>query len=94
MAIRTGKVIMAKNIHLDKGYKNVLSYSEAQMLTMLQANVVQSFTNCSFLRPGENAIKLEMTYNNALKCNYMGFQNPDYSNKWFFAFIDDVEYVS
>lgn len=94
MAIRTGKVIMAKNIRLDKSYKNVLSYSESQMVTLITNNAVQSFTNCSFIRPGENAIKLEMTYNNALKCNYLAFQNPDYSNKWFFAFIDEVEYVS
>ena len=24
----------------------------------------------------------------------MAFQNPDYSNKWFFAFIDKIEFVS
>ena len=94
MAIRTGKVIMAKNIRLDKGYKNVLSYSESQMVTLVSNNAVQSFTNCSFIRPGENAIKLEMSYNNALRCNYLAFQNPDYSNKWFFAFIDNIDYVS
>lgn len=94
MAVRTGKVIMAKNIHLDKSYKNVLSYSESQMVTLLTQNAVNSFTNCSFLRPGENAIKLDMSYNSALRCNYIGFQNPDYSNKWFFGFIDEIEYVS
>lgn len=94
MAIRTGKVIMAKNIRLEKDYANVLSYSETDMVSLLTTNAVQTFTNCSFLRPGENSIKLDMTYDNALKCNYLGFQNPDYSNKWFFAFIDEIEYVS
>lgn len=94
MAIRTGKVIMAKNIKLEKDYKHVLSYSESDMVSLVMANAVQTFVSCSFLRPGENAIKLEMTYDNALKCNYMAFQNPDYSNKWFFAFVDSIEYVS
>ena len=27
-----------------------------------------------------------------MKSNYIAFQNPDYSNKWFFAFIDEVIY--
>ena len=94
MAIRTGKVIMAKNIKLDKSYNNVLSYTEQQMVSLLTSNAVETFTDCSFLRQGENAIKLDMAYNNAIKCNYIGFQNPDYSNKWFFGFIDEVEYVS
>lgn len=94
MAIRNSKVIMAKNIKLDKAYKNVLSYSESAMLSLVSANAVQSFNNCSFLRKGENSLGIDMSYDNALKCNYMAFQNPDYSNKWFFAFIDSIEYIS
>lgn len=94
MAVKNSKVIMAKDIKLEKDYNNVLSYSESDMLTLVTAHAVQSFTKCMFLRPGENKIRLEMTYDNALKCNYLAFQNPDYSNKWFFAFIDSVEYIS
>ena len=94
MATRTGKLIMATKIKLDRGYKNVLSYSETEMVSLLTTNAVGTFTNCSFVRPDENVITIEMTYGNAIKCNYLGFQNPDYSNKWFFAFIDEIEYVS
>ena len=32
------------------------------------------------------------TYSQCLQANYIAFQNPDYSNKWFFAWIDDVIY--
>lgn len=94
MATRTGKLIMATKIKLDRGYKNVLSYSETEMVSLLTTNAVGSFTDCSFLRPDENIITVQMSYGNAIKCNYIGFQNPDYSNKWFFAFIDNIEYVS
>ena len=73
---------------LDRGYKNVLSYSETEMVSLLTTNAVGTFTNCSFVLPDENVITIEMPYGNAIKCNYLGFQNPDYSNKWFFAFID------
>ena len=94
MALKNSKVIMAKNIRLDKDYSNVLSYNTQAMVDLCTANAVQTFNHCMFLRHGQNSIQLEMTYDNALKCNYLAFQNPDYSNKWFFGFIDEVEYVS
>ena len=90
---RTGKVLLARDIKIDKGYKNVLDYSESQIVTLLNNNLVASFTNCSFLRM-ENAIDVDLAYGTALQANYIGFQNPDYSNKWFFGFITDVEYKS
>lgn len=94
MATRTGKVILARDIRLDKQYKNILDYSESDMVTLVTNHAVATATNCSFLRQGANVIDMAVSYGNALKCNYMAFQNPDYSNKWFFAFIDEVEYVS
>lgn len=94
MALKNSKVIMAKNIRLEKDYANVLSYNTSSMVALCTANAVQTFNHCTFLRHGENSIRLEMTYDNALKCNYVAFQNPDYSNKWFFAFIDSVEYIN
>lgn len=94
MGLRNSKCIMAKNIHLDKNYINVLTYNDAQMVTLLTNNAVQTFNDASFIRPDKNVIKLNMSYDNALKCNYLGVQNPWYSNKWFFGFIDEIEYVS
>ena len=46
---RTGKVLLARDIKIDKGYKNVLDYSESQIVTLLNNNLVASFSNCSFL---------------------------------------------
>ena len=94
MAFRTGKVIIAKNIKLDKEYKDILTYSESQMLALVQTNQVASTTNCSFLDVNKNVIDTNFSYANALKCNYMAMENPTYSNKWFFAFIDKVQYIN
>lgn len=94
MATRTGKLILAKGIKLDKQYKNIVDYSESDMVSLCEENKIGIFNNCSFLRPTENAIKVEVPYGTALQANYIAFENPDYSNKWFFAFIDEVEYVS
>ena len=94
MALRTGRVIIARNIKLDKSYKNVIDYTEANMLNLVIANKVSESTSCSFLKPGENVIDTSFTYSDCLKCNYLALQNPSYSNKWFFAFIDEVEYIN
>ena len=85
------KILLVKNIHIDRQYTNVLSYSETQMLELCQANLVAQADNYSFLRP-TGSIMAGFTYAQCLQANYIAFQNPDYSNKWFFAWIDDVIY--
>lgn len=87
------KILLVKNIHIDRQYINVLSYSETQMLELCrsQEHLVAQADNYSFLRP-TGSIMAGFTYAQCLQANYIAFQNPDYSNKWFFAWIDDVIY--
>lgn len=87
------KIILVKNIHIDRQYTNVLSYTEAQMLELCrsQEHLVAQAENYSFLR-NTGTIMAGFTYTQCLQANYIAFQNPDYSNKWFFAWIDDVIY--
>ena len=85
------QIILAQNINMDKQYTNVLSYSESQMLALCRENQVASANNYSFLRT-TGTILVEFSYSQCLQANYIAFQNPDYNNKWFFAFIDDVIY--
>ena len=94
MADRTSRFILARDIRLDKSYKNVLNYSEQQMVTLCTNKAVATGTNLSFIRESENTVDIEVAYGTALTANYLAFQNPDYCNKWFFAFIDDIEYIS
>lgn len=85
------RIILAKNIHIDKQYTNVLDYSEEQMLNLCLENKVAEANNYSFIR-ANRSINVAFSYNQCLQANYIAFQNPDYSNKWFFAWIDDVIY--
>lgn len=94
MPVRTGKCILARNIKLDRDYKNILNYTETQMVNLVTTNAVATRSNCSFTRPDSNEIILDVPYGTALQANYLAFQNPDYSNKWFFAFIEDTRYES
>lgn len=91
MGMRNSNIILAKNIKLDKDYKAVLNYTENQMLNLVRTNQVYSASNYSFLRDN-GRIQLQVPYSVVSQCNYIAFQNPDYSNKWFFAFIDEIIY--
>ena len=87
------EIILCKGIRLDKDYVNVLSYTENQMLTLCRSSShkIASADDYSFIRTTGN-IFTNFTYSQCLQANYIAFQNKDYSNKWFFAFIDEVIY--
>lgn len=87
------KIILCSNIHIDREYANVLSYSMNQMLALCQSNAIASADNYSFIRTNGN-IYVNFPFWQCIMANYIAFQNPDYGNKWFFAWIDDVIYKS
>ena len=87
-------VIICKNIKIDRNYQNCLTYSETEMYQLCYENKINMSNTFSFIRENENTLRVPFSYQECLSANYMAFQNPRYSNKWFFAFIDSVEYVS
>ena len=93
---RTSKIYLCKDINVDNEYTNVLNYTVQQMLDLCTSNahLVDSANNYSFIRESDNTISVGFTYSQCLQSNYIVFQNSDYSNKWFFAWIKDVKYVS
>lgn len=95
MATLISRVIIARNIKIDKDYKNVLNYSESNMLDLLlnQNHLVNQDTTYQFINVN-NKIRVNFTYQECLQANYIAFQNPYYSNKWFFGWIENVEFKS
>lgn len=85
------RIILAKNIKMDRNYNNVLSYTEEEMLNLCLANIVDEVDDYSFIRTNKSILS-GFSYETVLQANYIAFQNKDYSNKWFFAWIDDVIY--
>lgn len=85
------RIILSKNIKMDREYVNVLNFTESQMVALCEQNVVVQANNFSFIRSNKT-IQCQFSYENCLQANYIAFQNPDYANKWFFAWIDEVIY--
>lgn len=90
---RNSELILCSGIRLDREYSNVIDYSESDMLSLCRTNKIAGDSNYSFIR-NDKRLVTSIPYSTALQGNYIAFQNPDYSNKWFFGFVDDVKYVN
>lgn len=87
------KIMICKNIKIDRNYKNCLTYTETEMLSLCNTNKVASADDFTFIGgKGSTTIEVPFTYSQCLSSNYLAFQNTLYSNKWYFCFIDRVEY--
>lgn len=62
--------------------------------TKLSQTINFSLTNQSYTRASRNSIRVAIPCDDLYDCNYMMFQNFNYTNKWFYAFVDSVEYVN
>ena len=91
--LENSKVILSKNIKVDREMKNVLSYTPTQLINLMADNshLVASDDHCSFIRE-RGTLQIDIDYSRVLGSNYMAYQNSDYSNKWFFCWIDEVLY--
>lgn len=91
--MRNSKLILAKDINIDRNYNNVTNYSNNEMINVLTSenHLVAIAENFSFLGR-DNRISTSFSVDECLRANYIAFQNPNYSNKWFFAWVDDVIY--
>ena len=90
-------IILAKGIKLDREYQNILNYTEDEMLNLVNTNKINEVTNASFVQPLDKSrayIDYPLAFTNIMSANYLAFKNINYGNKWFFAFIDKIEYVS
>ena len=92
--MKNGEIILCKGIKMDKDFENVLSYSETNMVTLCRANAVATTIKYSILDPSVKEIDVALPYSTCIPCNYIAFINPYYGNKWYFAFVEDIEYIN
>lgn len=87
-------------VPLDQSYKNTIYFENiSQQLvyfTFDQQNPIAKyqFTAQYYTRVNRRQIKLKKCADDVYDCNYLSFQNTTYGNKWFYAFIDSIEWVN
>lgn len=97
----SGTVRLLTGIPLDSTYVHTIYFATEQDQidyftdrTKLSGSKYMLFTQQSYQRHTRNYIRLEVCADDIYDCNYMMFQNTAFGTKWFYAFIDDIEYVN
>ena len=87
-------VILLKS-PLELNQSNQLNFANAQAQYNYFYNLPKLIVDTDFTYIRKDSIlRVEGVVDNYYKYNYVMYRNDSYSNKWFYAFIDKVEYVN
>lgn len=89
------EIHILQNIPLDASYDNTVYYKdkETQATEFLKFEKYM-LTDYSYQRANLETLRVELKYEDLYNCNYLMFKNNAFENKWFYAFITGVSYVS
>lgn len=88
-------VVLCRGVPIDSDYKHTLYFdSVADQNNYFFSKAFKQFHNVSYQRERRNVITLEIPATQVYACNYLMFKNTSYGEKWFFAFVNSVEYVN
>lgn len=75
---------------------NVLKFSSHQAQeNYMTAKIKFTVSGCTYQREGNGEfIRVGKSMDSLYNCNYVMFQNSNFGSKWFYAFIDRMEFVN
>lgn len=81
---------------LSNNYINTLYFGSLAQQTKYFKETLngRTFLKNSYQRYADGVIHLQVKADDVYNCNYLMFQNTSYGNKYFYAFITDIEYVN
>lgn len=88
-------VKLYSGIPCDPTYQNVLQWDtvEEQNEFFAQQVPVATYTDFQFI-DGSRELRIPRQMENCYHINYVAYQNHRYGNKWFYAFVEDMRYLS
>lgn len=90
-------VRLLTGVPLDNTYTHTLYFSDKASQTSYFESKTKAgclLSNLSYQRYTKGNLRIQKLADDIYDCNYMMFQNTAYGNKWFYAFINNIEYVS
>lgn len=86
---------LIRNCPLDPNYEHTImfNYKEDQVNYFKSLPGV-SFAKSSYQRYTKGVLHLAASFQTVYNCNYMMFKNTAFENKWYYAFVTNVEYVN
>lgn len=95
-------VIVLKGIPFENNYEHTILFDDEEeqhdyfysKRHLVAGNSTLLTGNYSYQRVGSNKIRIGAAIEKLINCNYMMFKNISFENKWFYAFVTDIEYVN
>lgn len=93
-------VHLLSNVPLDNKYNHTLWFDNVdRQISYFGSRVVKSFRKCTYQRDDRGWLRVgepmrPVTPENSYNCNYLMFQNTNFGDKWFYAFITRIEYLN
>lgn len=89
------EIRLLNNVKLTNSYEHTGYFPDIQTQTnKFLSKTKHVLSDYSYTQYSNNKINVELPVGTCLDCSYMMFKNTSYENKWFYAFITDVEYVN
>lgn len=83
-----------RNIPWTNDYKHTRWFTTLNnQLSYYQNRVAYTFNNFTYVRE-QNVVRVPMNAEQLYNCNYMRYKNVGFGDKWFYAFILDIKYIS
>lgn len=88
-----GQLYLCKT-KLENDYKNQLTFSSASaQLNYFNSVIQKTFDNYTYIKK-DNVVKVGANIDEIIDCNYLFYKNTGFTNKRYFCFITNMEYVS
>ncbi len=79
---------------LESDYRNTLWFPNvAAQTSYFLGKTVKAYENFNYIKK-DNTITVPEEIDNLYNCNYIMYQNTNFGNKWFYAFIDRMAWAS
>lgn len=84
---------LLRNVPLDKTYEHSINFrSASQQYSYMTGKTKYNLTDYTYQRVNNGIIRVGIVADLLYDCNYLMFQNTNFGNKWFYAFITEIEY--
>lgn len=87
-------IYICHNVPFTANYSDTMTFNDyTAQKDFLFSKIKFRLDNYSYLRKS-NSIKVEINIDLLYDCNYLVYKNTAFENKWFYAFITNVEYIN
>lgn len=99
MVVSPTSTINFYNWPFDKDYQNVVFSTGATFDSILSSRLVSTLNQSNYTYLGKNGngldvIRVEKSKDSLANVNYISYRNANFSNMYFYAFLDSIDYVN